>query len=180
MKTHPFQFAAALFLLTLAASLQPVHAQTSYTYTLAVDGIQGDSTSAAGFPVTGWSFGVEVTGSGVGGGGGGGAGRANFEEVVVSKPVDSASPLLMKACATGQHIPTVVLKGTRKGPKAQEYLIIKMSDVVISSVSLGGTSGKTAPAENVSFSCTEIEYIIRKKTGEEVKFPWNLVTNKSP
>ncbi len=174
MKTHPFPFVAALVLLTLAAAVQSVHAQTSYT--LIVDGIQGDSASPnAGLAVRGWTFGVEHLSTG--GGGGGGGGRASFEEVVVTKTVDSSSPLLMKACTTQQHIPTAVLKGTRKGAK-QEYLLIKMTDVVITSVSLSGTSGKPATMENVSLSFRELEYIVRKKSGEESKFTWNLVTNQ--
>ncbi len=176
MKTHTFRFVAALFALMLAASLQSVQAQTSYT--LIVEGIQGDGTSSdATLLATGWSFGASNAGSGTGGGGGG-AGRASFEELVVNKTVDAASPLLMKACASGQHIPTAVLKGTRKGAK-QEYLLIKMSNVVISSVNVGGISGKPAPTESVSFTFSKIEYFVRKKSGEEVKFTWNLETGSS-
>lgn len=175
MKTHMLRFVAASCLFMLAASLQSVHAQT--TYSLVVDGIQGDSiTPGAGLVVTGWTFGVENVPTLSGGGAG--AGKASFEELMVTKTVDSASPLLMQACATGQHISSAVLKGKRKGA-SQDYLIITMSDVLITSVNLGGTSGKPAPTESVTFTYSRVEYLVRKKSGEEVKFTWNLATGTS-
>src|SRR5690348_10250219 len=37
-------------------------------------------------------------------GGGGGAGKASFHDIVFTHGVDKASPNLLRACATGQHI----------------------------------------------------------------------------
>ena len=53
--------------------------------------------------VLSWSWGVSQSGT-VGHGGGGGTSKASFRDLTFTHHVDKASPLLMKACATGQHV----------------------------------------------------------------------------
>ena len=64
-------------------------------------------------------------------GGGAGAGKATFSDFQISKRVDRASPTLLKMCATQARIE----EGMRKaGRGAQDYMIITMKEVIITSV----------------------------------------------
>ena len=46
-------------------------------------------------------------------GGGGGEGKANFNDFNFIHHVDKASPVLMKACATGEHIKEATITAAR-------------------------------------------------------------------
>jgi type VI secretion system secreted protein Hcp len=59
---------------------------------------------------------------------------------------------LMQACCTGQHIPDASFTGRKAGGDQFEFLKIKLTDVLISGVQLGGSSGDQLPLEQVSFS----------------------------
>ena len=59
-----------------------------------------------------------------------GAGKATFHDFTFTHHIDKASPLLMKACATGTHIPEATITVRKAGKGQQEYLIIKMTDVL--------------------------------------------------
>ena len=64
-------------------------------------------------------------------GGGGGSGKANFNDFNFTHHIDKASPVLMKACATGEHIKEATITVRKAGKGQQEFLIIKMNDVLI-------------------------------------------------
>ena len=51
-----------------------------------------------------WSWGVSQSGSINAGGSGAAAGKANFNDFNFTHDLDKASPVLLKACATGEHI----------------------------------------------------------------------------
>jgi type VI secretion system secreted protein Hcp len=79
--------------------------------------IQGDSVDAkhkGEIDVLSWSWGVSQSGS-IGTGGGGGSGKASFQDFQITHGVDRASPSLLKACATGQHIPEATITGVHPG-----------------------------------------------------------------
>jgi type VI secretion system secreted protein Hcp len=101
-----------------------------------------------------WSFGASQT-STAGLGSGGGAGKSKVHEIQITKSVDKASPLLFKACATGQHFKKVMLS-LRKAGGAKPYLTITMSDAIISSFQQ--SNGADKPAESLSLNFTKIEY----------------------
>src|SRR5260370_9456847 len=75
------------------------------------------------------------------GGGGGGAGRATFHDLSFTHTIDKASPQLMQACATGTHLKEATITHRKAGKGQQEYLIIKMNDIIITGVSLADSSG---------------------------------------
>ena len=79
--------------------------------------------------VLSWSWGV--TQSGTPQGGGGGAGKANFNDFNFTHFVDKASPVLMRACATGEHIKEATITVRKAGKGQQEFLIIKMNDIIV-------------------------------------------------
>jgi type VI secretion system secreted protein Hcp len=126
---------------------------------LKLDGISGQATDKrhkGDIEVSSFSFGIHNT-SAHGSGGGGGAGKTSFESFTIMKTVDKASPLLFQACATGKHIKSAELLFARKaGGTQKDYLYIKLTDVLISSVQAGG-SEKGAPQEQVSLTFQKMQ-----------------------
>jgi type VI protein secretion system component Hcp len=88
-------------------------------------------------------------------GGGGGAGKASFHDFTFTHPVDKASPLLMKARATGEHIKDATITLRKLGKGQQEYLVIKMTDVLVTSVSTSVSAEGDAPIEGVVLGVRE-------------------------
>jgi type VI secretion system secreted protein Hcp len=118
--------------------------------------------------VLSWSWGVSQSGSGSPGGGGGQSrGKASFNDLNFTHHVDRASPVLLSACATGNHIKDATITVRKAGKGQQEFLIIKMSDVIITSVNPSGSGDTAATAESVAlqFAKVELEYKPQKADG---------------
>jgi type VI secretion system secreted protein Hcp len=151
---------------------------------LKVDGIAGESTSAkyaGAIEVQSWTWGV-VAGVSGGSGGGAGTGKATFQDLHVSTLISKASPLLLKACATGTHVKTVTLHGVKAGEKAQEFLTYTLSDVVITAVQQGDADSG-APVEHVSFGFrkVKVDYRPQKADGSlaaAVTFAYDVAARK--
>jgi type VI secretion system secreted protein Hcp len=131
--------------------------------------IQGESTDVKHkneIDVLAWSWGVTQSGS-MAYGGGGGTRKASFVDFSFSHHIDKASPLLMKACANGTHIPDATITVRKAGKDQQEYLIIKMTDVLIMSVAMSVAEGATDTAEvvTVQFAKVDFEYKPQKADG---------------
>jgi type VI secretion system secreted protein Hcp len=131
--------------------------------------------------VLSWSWGVSQTG-GTGPGGGGGTGRVSFSDFHLTHHIDKASPLLMAACATGEHIKDATITVRKAGKGQQEFLIIKMNDILITSVqpSLSGAEGGI---ENVTLkpAKVDLEYKPQKADGSldaGVHFKYDIKLNK--
>ena len=104
-----------------------------------IDGIKGESKDAQHkdeIEVLSWSWGVSQSGT-MSHGGGGGAGKASFQDFTFTHHIDKASPLLLKACATGQHIKDATITVRKTGKNPIDYLVIKLTDVLVTNVSLG-------------------------------------------
>jgi type VI secretion system secreted protein Hcp len=153
-------------------------------YFLKVDGIPGesrDSKHAGEIDVLSFSWGVSQTGTSAGGGGGG-AGKASFQDISFMASMNKASPKLFEACASGKHIKEAVLTAVKADKKdRQEYLIIKMTDVLVSSYQTGGSSGDV-PIDQFSLNYAKIEIEYRPTNpdgslGEPIKAGWDLKEN---
>ena len=117
--------------------------------------------------VLSWSWGVAQSGT-IGHGGGGGAGKATFHDFNFTHHIDKASPVLLKACATGEHIKEATITVRKAGKGQQEFLIIKMKDIIITGVHPSGTGeGSVATAEQVAlqFAKVDLEYKPQKADG---------------
>lgn len=126
-----------------------------------------------------WSWGV--TNAGAISGGGGGAGRADFQDLSFTHKVDKASPVLLKACATGVHIKVATITHRKAGKGQQEFLIFKMNDVIVTSVKL--SDSESGQPENVSltFAKVDLEYKPQKADGSldaGVHFKYDIKANK--
>jgi len=141
--------------------------------TINVDGIQKpDETS----DLLALSGGLSNSGS-VNTGGGGGAGKVNFQDINISKNVDTASPKLYMLGALGTHIKTVTLVVFRKGTKDPELTYV-LTDALVSSIAQGAGGG-AVPQENVSFNFSKIQIKFTPETGSEVDFCFDVKANVS-
>jgi type VI secretion system secreted protein Hcp len=132
--------------------------------------------------VLSWSWGLSQSGT-LAHGGGGGAAKPTFHDLSFTHHVDKASPLLMKACATGQHIKEATIIVRRAGKGQQEYLVITMTDVLVTSVSTSVSAEGDATAEGVTlaFAKVDLEYKPQKVDGSldvGVHFAYDIKANK--
>jgi type VI secretion system secreted protein Hcp len=154
-------------------------------YFLKIDGVDGESTDAkhkGEIDIMSWSWGESNTGTSSAGGGGG-AGKVNMSDFSFMMRFNKASPKLMLACATGEHVKTATLVCRKAGGDQQEYMKIQMSDLLISSYQTGGSQGDEIPVDSISlnFSKIEFEYKPQKPDGtldSPVKTGYNLKENK--
>src|SRR4029077_9313339 len=96
--------------------------------------IKGESLDAKHkdeIEVLSFSWGVTNTRATAPGGGGGGDGKATFQDLSILHKIDKASPLLMRACATGMHLKEATITHRKAGKDQQDYLIVKMNDIII-------------------------------------------------
>ena len=116
--------------------------------------------------VLSWSWGVSTGASGAQGSGGG-DGKASFSDFNFTHRVDKASPVLFKMCATGEHIKEATITARKAGKGQQEFLIIKMSDVIVTSVQSGGggNDGSTAESVGLRFAKVDLEYKPQRPDG---------------
>ncbi len=139
-------FAARLYSVVLVSSLcLATPAFAAVDMVLTVSGIEGNSKLVpGGIEVVSYSHGLEnimdIRTMSALPGSGGGAGKAVFKEFTVQAGVDKATPLLYKACASGTPNPEVVLY-VRNNPANPSYLVIKLEDVLVSSVQMNGSRG---------------------------------------
>jgi type VI secretion system secreted protein Hcp len=132
--------------------------------------------------VLSWSWGVTQTGT-MAHGGGGGEGKANFHDFSFIHHVDKSSPVLLKACATGEHIKEATITVRKAGKGQQEFLIFKMNDIIITGVAPSGSGDGAATAESVTLQCSKIdvEYKPQKADGSldaGVHFKYDIKGNK--
>jgi type VI secretion system secreted protein Hcp len=155
-------------------------------YLLKIDGIKGESTDAKHpdeIEVESFSWGATQPGT-FSTGGGGGAGKVSFQDLHFTSRVSVASPNLMIACASGQHIKVATLTVRKAGKEQQEYYIIKLSDNLVSSYQSGGSEGANAlPVDQFSLNFAKIEFEYKSQKpdgtlGAPVKGGWDLKTNK--
>ena len=151
-----------------------------------IGGIKGESLDDKHkdeVEVLSWSWGVTQSGS-ITGGSGGGAGKATFNDFSFTHRLDKASPNLLRACATGEHIKEATITVRKAGKGQQEFLIIKMKNIIITGVHPSGTSeGSDATAEHVAlqFAKVDLEYKPQKADGSldaGIHFKYDIKGNK--
>lgn len=132
-----------------------------------VDGESHDSKHKGEIDLESWSWGATQPGAHAAGGGGG-AGKVSMQDFHFTMKVNKASPKLMLACATGQHLKSAVLTCRKAGKEQQEYMKVTLSDLLVSSYQAGGSSGgEVVPIDQISlnFAKIEVEYKEQSATG---------------
>lgn len=116
-----------------------------------------------------------------GGGGGAGAGKATFHDLSIVHNIDKASPLLLRACATGMHIKDAVITHRKAGKGQQEYLIVKLNDVMVTGVTHGGSEQQTSENVTLTFAKVDFAYAPQKPDGSldaSIHFKYDIRSNK--
>ena len=154
-------------------------------YFLKITGIPGESADQkhkGEIDVMSWSWGASNSGS-MAEGGGGGSGKVSMQDFHFTQRINKATPKLMLACASGEHIKEAVLVCRKAGKDQQEFLTIKFSEFLVASYQTGGSAdGNLLPVEQIAlnFSKVEFEYKAQKADGTlegGIKAGWNLKTN---
>jgi len=140
-----------------------------------------DSTHKGEIDVLAWSWGMSNSGS-AHVGGGAGVGKVNVQDLSFTKYIDLTSPDLMLACCNGKHFDSALLTVRKAGEKPLEYLKIKLTEVLITSVSTGGSGGEDRLTENVTlnFAKVNVDYIEQTEKGAEggkPKMGWDISAN---
>jgi len=151
---------------------------------LKIDDVKGESQDSAHkdeIDVLAWTWGMTQSGS-MHVGGGGGSGKVSVQDINITKYVDKASPNLIKVCCSGKHFKEALLTVRKAGGSALEYVKIQMKEVLVSSISTGGSGGEDRLTENVSLNFAEFDFIYtpQKPDGSgdaEVKAGYNIQTN---
>lgn len=148
-----------------------------------VDGESKDDKHKKQIDILAWSWGMSNSGS-AHVGTGAGAGKVNVQDLSVTKWVDSASPKLVLACCAGDHYDEATLFVRKAGgSNPVEYVKIKMSEVLISSVSTGGSGGEDRLTENVvlNFAKFNMDYTPQDDkgaAGTAIPAGWDIAANK--
>jgi type VI secretion system secreted protein Hcp len=152
---------------------------------LKVEGAEGESQDdkhKGEIDVLAWSWGLSQSGS-THTGGGSGSGRAHFQDISVTKWVDKASSSLMRMCAKGTHIGTATLTVRKAGDQPLEYIVMKLKEVLITSVATGGSGGEDRLTENITLNFAHLDYVYKEQDARggargEMPFKADIPANK--
>ena len=144
---------------TLALSLPAVSHAALNAY-LKVDSIKGEVVDAAHkdeIAIESWSFGTSIEAAGKPGGL---VGKSCLSELVLVKPVDRSSPPLLQAAMLGQHLKeaTLAVRRTSGGKQPLDYLVIRMTDVLVTSVKQAGGAESTLEEIALDFASMRMTY----------------------
>jgi type VI secretion system secreted protein Hcp len=143
MKLKSVTAAAAL----AAGVLSAPSASAAVDMFLKVPTIPGESVDARHadeIDVLSWSWGLTTGGQKTSG--------ACVGDLKLVKYIDSASSGFMIALTVGQNLGDVVLSVRKLGKGQQEFLIVTMHDVTVSTVTTALATDTVVPTENVSLS----------------------------
>jgi type VI secretion system secreted protein Hcp len=137
-----------------------------------IDGVKGESQDkkhTKTIDVLAWSWGMSQSGT-THMGSGGGSGKVAVHDLSFTKYVDSSTPQLMLFCSNGKHLKEAKLFIRRAAGEKEgglEYLKITMNEIIISSLSTGGSGGEDRFTENVTlnFAKVKVEYTPQKEDG---------------
>jgi type VI secretion system secreted protein Hcp len=170
------------FFMALVAAgifLAPFQCHAAYDIYLKLSGVSGESTNSAYLnQIVVLSFSsTETIPISIGL-----PGRATFGDMTITKYLDVSSPTLFLDCAKGTQFVEAVLSFQDQSTKAPAFYTIKLSNVLISSVSSGGSAGgDNRPTETVTLNFAAISWTYQQLTttgnpvGPPVIHTWDLV-----
>ncbi|MCX7102376.1 MAG: type VI secretion system tube protein Hcp [Methylobacter sp.] len=131
--------------------------------------------------VLAWSWGLSNSGNAQTGGGAG-AGKVNVQDLSITKYIDKSTTDLFLSTCNGQHYGTVTLTVRKAGTNPVEYVKITMNEVLVTSLSTGGSGGEDRLTENLSlnFAKVKVEFTPQKADGSADKtqtIGWDIAAN---
>jgi type VI secretion system secreted protein Hcp len=139
-----------------------------------------DSKHKDEIEVLSFSWGVSNSGS-MAHGSGGGEGKASFHDLSFVHNIDKASPVLLQACATGTHLKEATITHRKAGKGQHEYMIVKLNDVIVTSVTHGGSGDGASESVSIAFAKVALEYKPQKPDGSldaGIHFKYDLKAQK--
>jgi type VI secretion system secreted protein Hcp len=130
-------------------------------YFLKIADAEGESQSSKHkdeIELLSWSWGASnpttIVGAGMS------AGKVSMSDLSFTKRVDKSSPKLLKLCVTGDHATdaTLTCQKSTGGKNPEDFLIIKLKEVYVSSFSVGGSTGEDTGTESLSVSYSDLVY----------------------
>ncbi len=114
---------------------------------------------------------------------GGGAGKANFQDISFTKYVDKAtrgSHALPAHTASMWRKARLIVR--KAGENPLEYLTYNFDNILVSSITAGGSGGEERLTENVTlnFAKVKMEYWtqgVKGAKGENGNFAWDIPAN---
>jgi type VI secretion system secreted protein Hcp len=149
-----------------------------------IEGESGDAKHKGEIELQSFSWGATNAGTHAGGSGGG-AGKVAMQDFHFVMTHNKASPKLMLACATGEHIKEAILTCRKAGKEQQEFLKVMMGDLLVSSYQTGGSSSSNVvPMDQISLNFTTIKFEYKEQKadgtlGAKTATGWDLKANKA-
>ncbi|HEX7435148.1 MAG TPA: type VI secretion system tube protein Hcp [Caldimonas sp.] len=146
------------------------------------DGVDGESVKPKGeIEVLSWNWGVSQPSGPAGGGSG--KGKAIPGDFHFTHLYDKASPVLAKKCVSGTHFKDAKLTARKAGEGQQDFLVVTLKEVFITSVMPGGSTGGDI-LEQVTCSYKDVEFAYKPQDdkgalGGEVKFGWDVAKTET-
>lgn len=150
--------AAGLMASSIASSTSVVSASDMFLKLTGVKGESVDVKHKGEIDVLSWSWGMST-----------GTGRVKrgtvapqcIQDLTLTKFVDTSTPQLIMAGVLGNTAKEATLTMRKSGQEQYEYMVIKMTDVLVSSYQTGGSAGDNQPLIDqvvLSFSSIQGEY----------------------
>ncbi len=159
-------------------------AQTdSYLIIDEAPGESADKTYKDAIDVESWSWGETNTGSSAHGGGAG-QGKVLPQDMSIIKHVDKSSAVLFINCSTGTPFEKAVLVQRKAGEGQLAYLIITLTNVMVSSYQVSGSGdGGAIPTESIGLNFDSLEMVYKPQDekgglGGEIKQTYSFKTNE--
>ena len=132
-----------------------------------VKGESVDSKHKDKIDVLAWSWGMSNSGT-AHTSKGAGSGKVNVQDLSFTKYIDNATPDLMLHCCSGKHFDEATLTVRKAGETPVEYVKIKMTHVLITSLSTGGSGGEDRLTEHVTlnFAKVHLDYTPQDEKGK--------------
>jgi len=150
-----------------------------------IDDVKGESADDKHkneIDVITWSWGATQSGT-MQSGSGGGAGKVQVQDLHITKYIDKASPTLLAMCASGTHAKQAILTFRKAGGKPLEYLKITMEKVIISSISMTGSTSDDRLTETIALNFATFKYVYAAQKADgssepEITTGYNIQANK--
>ena len=105
-----------------------------------------------------------------------------MQDLSFTKYVGAGSADLQLACANGKHLTKATLVVRKAGETPLEYIIIELTEILVSAVSTGGSGGEDRLTENVTLNFEEVHFTYWTQTdkggkGESSEYKYNMAEN---
>ena len=154
---------------------------------LMIEDIDGESVGDGHekeIDISDYNFGMSQSISSKGGGKGGG--KASVRHLSITKSLDKATPLMMRALMSGAHIDTMKLTMRKSGGTPVEHFKMLMHGCALGGYTTmpGASNDRFQESWTIYFTTFQIDYQPQDSTSGAAKgavkeFGWNVTTNKA-